>query len=304
MDFMIDLRRLHVLRAVAHYGTVTAAARALHFTPSAASQQIRQLARDLDVELLEPQGRGVRLTPAAESLLAHADAIQARWDQAELDLRADRGAPAGPLRVTGFPVAVSVLLAPLAARLGERHPRLSVRIAEAGVEQSFDLLFEGAADLAVVESTPRNPPLGDTRFDQRPLLDDPFDLVVPRGHPLAGRERVDLAEAAREAWIAPVPESPCRPHVMSACGAAGFAPDVVHHALDWNVTAHLVAHGLGVALIPRLARLAPHLPLTRVRCAGDPHRKLLTCTRGGGHARPAVEAALRELRELATTVVA
>ncbi|PWJ02856.1 LysR family transcriptional regulator [Streptomyces sp. NWU49] len=301
---MIDLRRLHVLRAVAHYGTVTAAARALHFTPSAASQQIRQLARDLDVELLEPQGRGVRLTPAAESLLAHADAIQARWDQAELDLRADRGAPAGPLRVTGFPVAVSVLLAPLAARLGERHPRLSVRIAEAGVEQSFDLLFEGAADLAVVESTPRNPPLGDTRFDQRPLLDDPFDLVVPRGHPLAGRERVDLAEAAREAWIAPVPESHCRPHVMSACGAAGFAPDVVHHALDWNVTAHLVAHGLGVALIPRLARLAPHLPLTRVRCAGDPHRKLLTCTRGGGHARPAVEAALRELRELATTVVA
>lgn len=119
---MIDLRRLHVLRAVAHYGTVTAAARALHFTPSAASQQIRQLARDLGVDLLEPQGRGVRLTPAAESLLAHADAIQARWDQAELDLRADHGDPAGVLRVTGFPVAVSVLLAPLAARLGERHP--------------------------------------------------------------------------------------------------------------------------------------------------------------------------------------
>lgn len=81
---MIDLRRLHVLRAVSHYGTVTAAARALHFTPSAASQQIRQLARDLDVDLLEPQGRGVRLTPAAESLLAHADAIEARWDEAEL----------------------------------------------------------------------------------------------------------------------------------------------------------------------------------------------------------------------------
>ena len=96
---MIDLRRLHVLRAVAHYGTVTAAARALHFTPSAASQQVRQLARDLGVDLLEPQGRGVRLTPAAESLLAHADAIQARWDQAELDLRADHGAPSGVLRV-------------------------------------------------------------------------------------------------------------------------------------------------------------------------------------------------------------
>ncbi|MCK8433161.1 LysR family transcriptional regulator [Streptomyces sp. D2-8] len=301
---MIDLRRLHVLRAVAHYGTVTAAARALHFTPSAASQQVRQLARDLGVDLLEPQGRGVRLTPAAESLLAHADAIQARWDQAELDLRADHGAPSGVLRVTGFPVAVSVLLAPMAARLGERHPRLSVRITEAVVPESFDLLFEGDTDLAVVEATPHNPPLSDTRFDQQPLLDDPFDLVVPEGHRLAGRARVDLAEAAREAWIAPVEDSPCRPHVLSACGAAGFTPEVVHHALDWNVCAHLVAHRLGVALIPRLAHLTPHLPITRVRCTGNPHRKLLTCTRGGVHARPAVAAALEELRGLAPTAVA
>lgn len=301
---MIDLRRLHVLRAVAHYGTVTAAARALHFTPSAASQQIRQLARDLGVDLLEPQGRGVRLTAAAESLLAHADAIAARWEEAELDLRAEYSAPAGQLRVSGFPTAVSVLLAPMAVRLRERHPRLTVRIQETGVPASFDLLFEGEIDLAVVEVTPHNPPPSDARFDQQPLLDDPYDLVVPDDHPLAGRARVDLAEAAHEDWIAPVPESPCRPHVMSACGAAGFTPDVIHHALDWNATAHLVAHRLGVALVPRLAQLPPHLPITRVRCKGDPHRKLLTCTRRGCRERPAVAAALGELRELAPTAVA
>ena len=301
---MIDLRRLHVLRAVAHYGTVTAAARALHFTPSAASQQIRQLARDLGVDLLEPQGRGVRLTAAAESLLAHADAIAARWEEAELDLRAEYSAPAGQLRVCGFPMSVSVLLAPMAVRLRERHPRLTVRIRETGVPESFDLLFEGQIDLAVVEVTPHNPPLSDARFDQQPLLDDPYDLVVPEDHPLAGRERIDLAEAAHEDWIAPVPESPCSPRVMSACGAAGFTPDVIHHALDWNVVAHLVAHRLGVALVPRLAQMTPHLPITRVRCTGDPHRKVLTCTRRGCRERPAVAAALRELRELAPTVVA
>ncbi|TLS46543.1 LysR family transcriptional regulator [Streptomyces montanus] len=301
---MIDLRRLHVLRAVDHYGTVTAAARALHFTPSAASQQIRQLARDLGVDLLEPQGRGVRLTPAARSLLTHADAIQAHWERAELDLRADRTDPAGLLRTSGFPVAISVLLAPMAAHLRERHPKLCVRIQEAEVTESFDLLFEGEIDLAVVEATPHNPPLSDARFDQQPLLDDPFDLVVPDTHRLAGCTHVDLRDAAREEWIAPVPDSPCRPHVLSACGASGFTPDVVHHAMDWNVMAHLVANGLGVALIPRLAHLTPHLPISRVRCTDDPHRKLLTCTRSGGHERPAVAAALRELRALAPTAVA
>ncbi|WP_267715514.1 LysR family transcriptional regulator [Streptomyces sp. CoH17] len=301
---MIDLRRLHVLRAVAHYGTVTAAARALHFTPSAASQQIRQLARELDVVLLEPQGRGVRLTAAAESLLHHADAIEARWDEAEQDLRAGEGAPAGPLRVTGFPVAVAVLLAPMAARLRQRHPRLSVRIREVEVVESFDLLFEGESDLAVVEATPAGPPPADARFEQRPLLEEPFDLVVPANHPLAGRDGADLGDVAHEAWIAPLPQSPCRTHIMSACGAAGFTPDVVHHAVDWNVTAHLVAHGLGVALVPRLARLTPDLPVVRVPCAGRPHRTLLTCTRSGGHRRAAVAAALEELRVLAAEAVA
>ncbi|MFC8088608.1 LysR family transcriptional regulator [Streptomyces sp. NPDC057301] len=301
---MIDLRRLHVLRAVAHYGTVTAAARALHFTPSAASQQIRLLAGDLGVDLLEPQGRGVRLTAAAESLLAHADAIAERWEAAELDLRAEYSAPAGQLRVSGFTTAVSVLLAPMAVRMRERHPQLTVRIRETAVPESFDLLFEGEVDLAVVDVTPHNPPLSDARFDQQPLLDDPYDLVVPDDHPLAGLERVDLAEVAHEDWIAPVPQSPCRPHVMSACGAAGFTPDVIHHALDWNVTAHLVASRLGVALIPRLFQLTPQVPITRVRCVGDPHRKVLTCVRRGRRERPAVAAVLEELRGLASTAVA
>jgi hypothetical protein len=78
---------------------------------------------------------------------------------------------------------------------------------------------------------------------------------------------------------------------------------VVHQAREWDVTAHLVAHRLGVALIPRMARLTPQLPITRLRCKGNPHRKLLTCTRTGAHERPAIAAALRELRELAPAAV-
>ena len=155
---MIDLRRLHVLRAVDHYGTVTAAARALHFTPSAASQQIRQLGRELGVALLEPDGRRVRLTPAAHRLLAHADDIQARWERAERDVRADGDEPAGLLRLISFTTAVTTLLAPAAAALSARHPRLTTRISEVETGACFDLLFDGHADLAVVETTPDEPP--------------------------------------------------------------------------------------------------------------------------------------------------
>lgn len=301
---MIDMRRLQVLRAVAHYGTVTAAARALHFTPSAASQQLRKLGRDLGVELVEPVGRGVRLTAAARALLAHADEIAARWEQAENELRTLGDQPVGPVRVSGFPTAVASLFAPMAAALRRRAPELTVEIRQTELRDSFDLLFSGEVDLAVVEAVPGNPTPRDARFEQHFLLDDPFDLLVPEDHPLAGRRGVPLAETADEQWIAPLPESSCHAHTVSACGAAGFTPSVAHHATDWHAVAHLVAHRLGVALVPRLAALPPQSPIRRVPCAGNPRRRLLTCTRAGGHAQPAVAVALEELRRTAVATVA
>jgi DNA-binding transcriptional LysR family regulator len=301
---MIDLRRLHVLRAVDHYGTVTAAAQALHFTPSAASQQIRQLGRELGVALLEPSGRRVRLTSAAQRLLQHADEISARWELAELDLRADCDQPTGPLRMAGFPVAVTALLAPAAAGLVARHPRLSPRISEAEAGECFDLLFTGDADLAVVEAKPDEPPRDQARFDQHPLLDDPFDLVVAADHRLAGRGRVDLVEVADDPWIVPSAACTCRTHVLAACGAAGFTPNVAHDALAWSATIALVAHGLGVALVPRLAQVPAHAAVVRLPCIGEPRRKILTVTRRGGRASPSVAAALDELERLAPALLA
>ena len=96
---MIDLRRLRALRAVADHGTLAAAADALHLTPSAVSQQLAALERDVARPLLEPSGRSVRLTPAARVLLAHADELFAQLERLEGDLAADDDEPRGELRV-------------------------------------------------------------------------------------------------------------------------------------------------------------------------------------------------------------
>ncbi|MBR8744201.1 LysR family transcriptional regulator [Nocardiopsis sp. MG754419] len=302
---MIDLRRLRILRAVAHHGTVTAAAESLHFTPSAASQQIRQLARELDVTLLEPQGRGVRLTAAARSLLEHADTIQALWEQAEIEMRDLGVVPAGPLRVAGFPVALARLLAPMAVSLLSEYPRLDVRILEAEPGPSLDLLFRGDIDLAIVESSPTAPPLSDTRFAQSPLLLDPLDLVVADTHPLADRDAVPLVETAQETWVLPPPGTTCHAHAMTACGAVGFTPQGRHQAQSWASVASLVAGGLGIALVPRLADLSPDLPVRRVPLRGvpAPARQLLVFTRAGARGHPAIAAAVTELEHIALDVV-
>jgi DNA-binding transcriptional LysR family regulator len=103
---MIDTRRLPTFREVARRGSFAAAAEVLWLTPSAVSQQIAALERELGAKLFERYHRGVRLTDAGERLLAHADALLQRLAQAEADLR-----PRAPRQRLEAPFAARVVFA-------------------------------------------------------------------------------------------------------------------------------------------------------------------------------------------------
>jgi DNA-binding transcriptional LysR family regulator len=286
---MIDLRRLHVLRMLDEHGTVTAAAAALHLTPSAVSQQIRLLGRDLGVELLERVGRGVRLTARARALLGHADRLYADWERVLDEVAA---APVGgALRLCAFPTALAALVAPAAAEL---RRTTEVEVVEAGTAECVALLLAGGADIAVVLPAPDTPPRDDPRFDQRPLLHDPFDLVVPADHPLAAASVVHLADAADETWIG-ADRCDDSAIVMAACSAAGFVPRVAHGAENWNSVVALVSHGFGVCLMPRLAPIPAHHSVVRIPLLRAPTRTVLTCVRRGSRGQPAIARGLAAL---------
>ena len=302
---MVDLHRLRVLRAVAHYGTVTDAAHALYVTPSAASQQIRHLGRDVGASLLEPDGRRVRLTSAARTLLVHAEAIEERWQRAQAELAAldpDR-AMTGQLRMCGIPTAIATLLAPAAASLQQQHPDLTVAIREAETGDCYDLVFSGAADVAITMAAPDGVPLNDARFDQQRLLDDAYDLLTTPDHPLAGQPGITLADCTAERWILAMPEMSYRHMILAVCNTAGFTPTIAHEALDWSAVGALVGQGLGISLIHRLAQLPPNPTVVRTPLAAQasPRRRLLTVTRRGGGPHPAITAAQQLLDQIATT---
>lgn len=298
---MIDVRRLRVLRAVADHGTVTAAAEAMHLTPSAVSQQVRALGRDLGVELLAAQGRGVRLTSEGQVLLEHADAMEERWERALTDLAAHAEGRTGVLRMVAYPTAVSALAAPVAARLRARAPRLSVGIGEVDGTPAYEALLAGRADIAVAVPPPDGPPADDRRFDQRPLLREPLDLFVPAGHPLQGRAPVRLDEASAEEWIASKDECHQAWIVQSACSAAGFTPHYAHRVSDWTGVLALVGAGLGVTLGPRMLPLPEDGGVARVRLEGAsaPYRSVFTVVRRGAAERPAISQGRRLLEEVA-----
>ena len=93
---MIDIRRLRVLRALADHGTVAAAAQALHLTPSAVSQQLAALEREVGQPVAERRGRGLVVTGAADVQLEHAHALFAPLVRAEAPSR--RRWPGSPRR--------------------------------------------------------------------------------------------------------------------------------------------------------------------------------------------------------------
>lgn len=297
---MID-HRLHVLRMVAAHGTVTAAAEALHYAPSAVSHQLRTLGRDLGAPMILRDGRGVRLTPAARLLLSRADELYDRWEQIRGELANVSEDDRGALRLCGFSTAAAALLPTVAATVRTTHPRCSVRIIEADPEECFDLLLADEADLAVVVATANLPPSIDSRFDQQPLLDDPLDLLVPENHHLATESSVELSRTADQPWIMDRPGRPYHQLVLTACAAAGFTPSVAHEATEWDTGAALVAAGLGVALIPRLARIPSGYPIARIPLRGEPTpaRHILTGVRRGSRDHPVIATALDALEHVA-----
>jgi DNA-binding transcriptional LysR family regulator len=300
---MID-RRLGVLQAIARHGTVTAAAEVCRLTPSAVSHQMQALARELDVVLLEPVGRGVRLTAAAHTLLSHAANLTAAWERAQADLAAHRAERVtGTLRLCGFSTAAAVVAPRALARLRTEHPALRVQLRESEPARAFDLLAAGDTDVAVVVATPSIPAHCDPGFEQHPLYAEPLDVLVGPEHPLAHRDTVALLDVAADPWIVGTPGRAYHQLVTLACVSAGFHPAAAHHADEWDTGAALVAGGFGVALVPRLADLPAHHDTRRIPVAGSspPERQVLTAVRAGSAGQPGIAAGLEALRRVCDT---
>lgn len=295
LNYMLD-RRLQVLRMVRQHGTVTAAAEALHLTPSAVSQQIRGLARELDVELFQQVGRGVRLTPAAEVLLVHADRLAAEWERARTELADHRHGQLARVGLCGFPSALAALLPGVVGQL-RSPPETYVDVVQADPSECLDRLVAGVSDLAILEAGPVLPSTVDERFEIRPLFDDPLWLVVPPGHRLARAPAVALRDAADEGWVCGPPDGSYHQIELDACRRAGFEPRPAHRAMDWATYLAIVETGLGVALMPGLA-IPPARTAVSIRLTDtpSPSRRVLTCVRRGSSDQPAI----RRLREALT----
>jgi DNA-binding transcriptional LysR family regulator len=299
---MLDVRRLRLLRDLAHLGTIAAVARSHRYTPSAVSQQLATLQREAGVPLLEPIGRGVRLTPAGRALVRHTECVLASLEAASAALAAARASLSGAVRIGAFPSAVRTLLPAALVALGRAHPGLDLMVSELDPATVPDALREGRLDVALLHDYDIAPAEPDPTLDSTALLDERVFLAVPADRDAADTSDVDPAGdpvvAARSAdWIVASPGTLCHTVAVRTCQAAGFAPRVRHHVDDFTAVLGLVAAGQGVSLVPELgATPAPAgvrlLPLPTQR------RTRVGYRRGAG-AHPAVAACVEALHAAA-----
>ncbi|WP_033223971.1 LysR family transcriptional regulator [Streptomyces virginiae] len=293
-----DIKKLRILRTLAEQGTVTQAAETLHMTPSAVSQQLTNLARQLGVVLLEAEGRRVRLTDAAHLVLRHTEAVFAQLERADAELAGYLAGDTGEVRVGAFSTAVPALVVPAVAALRRTHPGVEVRVRETEAAEAYELLSAGGVDLAL-SLTAHAPTARDPRFTRVALLEDPLDVALPPDHPLATAPDLRLADLSGDPWIYGG-SGPWSEIARSACEAAGFVPEQAHSASGWTAILAMVEAGMGVALVPRMVSSRASGVAVRVLSRDRPTRHVLAAVRRGAESAPALSHVLTALREAAS----
>lgn len=249
----MELRHLRYFVAVARHLSFTAAAESLGVAQPPLSQQIRDLEAEVGTALFERTTRRVSLTRAGVDFHAQALAILDKSGEAMARARAIGAGAAGIVNVglTG-----SMLAGPLGRAIRDfdiAYPDVDLRIHEMSPDRQIAMLKAGQTDISFLRSPPPDADLVSVRAWRETVT-----LVLPKGHRLALKAVIDLADLSQERFVfLRLSDSLFAKYLWACCVEAGFIPNITHEVVEAASLTSLVAAGLGIAIIPEfVARLA------------------------------------------------
>lgn len=274
-----DLVSIRLAVACARTGSLTAAARESHLALAAASRRLRELESALGSPLFDRHTRGLVLTPAGRVFLKHGLTLLQSMEQLGGELSDLREGIARHVRLCASTAAINQFLPALLAGYARLHPQVLVDLEEQVSEQVVNSLREGRADLGVFVEGP------DTMGLQTQLFrEDELVVILPRGHRLAkSRLPLSFSDALDEDWVGLSAGAALLIQQQQAAWAAHKPLRLRMQVRSFDAVCHLVASGLGLAVLPKAAAL-PLLRATGVtwRALADPwaQRRLLVATHG------------------------
>lgn len=253
----MELKQLRYFVAVAEEASFSRAAAKLHMTQPPLSTRIKQLEGELGVSLLNRSTRNVQLTEAGWVFLDEVRQLFAQLDQAIQTTRRVGHGEIGQLTLSFVPSATSLVLPPLLKAFRQQYPDVAISLHELSPAKQVQRLHTGRTDAAFFYlPSGTQLPFGFADLDSQVVLQEPLVVMLPRGHPLTARRRIDLATLNGEPFVlVAAHRGPgLRDVILEQCRQAGFTPDVVQEATLIQTIGGLVASGVGVALVPASLR--------------------------------------------------
>ncbi|WP_026361491.1 LysR family transcriptional regulator [Amycolatopsis nigrescens] len=293
----LSLTRLRMLRELQRRGTVTAAAAALHYTPSAVSQQLAQLERDVGARLFERLGRRVQMTELGLLLTEHAEEILGAVERATMALEEAQDSITVRLTAGVWASVASGLLPSALTLLAEQHPGIQVKTVELAPEATAEAVRDGTLDFSFVIDYSDAPMPWDVSLERSVIAVERLHAAVPRGTVPSGS--VSLLELAEHPWILSSPKSHLGRAVRVACHRHGFEPKVNHEVGEQATAMAMVGAGLGITLVSDLGLILRPPGVDVVALSTPVMRTVSIACRTTALRRPALQLVIAAVRTAA-----
>lgn len=245
----MELHQLRYFVAIVKNGNFSRAAESCHVSQPSLSQQILKLEAELNEKLFERHGRAAHLTPAGERFRQRAENVLHEIHEAKREVRDVSGAPRGEVHLAALPTIAPYLLPKILRDFSRRCPAVELIVHEETTERALRALDQRELDLALVSL-----PINDARFEVRSLFREELLLTLPRRHPLAHKRNLQASDLQPENFVFMADTHCLGAQTLQFCYAQGFSPQISCRSAQIETVHALVAAGVGISLVPAMAR--------------------------------------------------
>jgi DNA-binding transcriptional LysR family regulator len=294
----MDFGRLRTLRELSLRHTMAAVADAMRVSSSAVSQQIAQLEAQLEIELVERRGRGVRLTPAGQRLVSYADRLTGLIEEAKSDIAAMRSVVSGEIRLAAFPSIAATVIPRTVRALRQEFPQLLVVLEELESTEGLAALRSWQVDVALVDDLSLGGLAQDAGIEIQRVMDDELLAMLPRTHTLAKRKSIALEELKDDRWALDV-SGTFGQRIIDLCDGQGFRPLINANCSGFPAIAAMVSAGCSVSIMPALRVRNSRGSFHVARLRPSLSRTIMTAYRREAQHKPAIAALLSQIQAIA-----